>query len=110
SRTQTLMSDISSAAIVSATGAHWEEKERDWWNMNTDTRSTAVVLDALVTLDPQNNLIPNVVRWLMVARKAQAWETTQETAWSLISLSDWMAVSGELNANYDYSVTLNGSS
>ncbi|MEP7357165.1 MAG: alpha-2-macroglobulin family protein, partial [Anaerolineales bacterium] len=108
SHTQTLLSDIGSAAIVSATGAHWEEKERDWWNMNTDTRSTAVVLEALVTLDPQNNLIPNVVRWLMVARKAQAWETTQETAWALIGLSDWMAASGELNASYDYSVTLNG--
>jgi uncharacterized protein YfaS (alpha-2-macroglobulin family) len=110
SRTKTLLSDISSAAIVSATGAHWEEQERDWWNMNTDTRSTAVILEALVTLDPQNDLIPNVVRWLMVARQAQAWETTQETAWALISLSDWMAASGELKANYDYSVTLNGNS
>jgi len=49
-----------------------------------------------------------VVRWLMVARKAEAWETTQETAWALIGLTDWMVVSGELKANYQYNVSLNG--
>jgi uncharacterized protein YfaS (alpha-2-macroglobulin family) len=108
SRPKTILSDVNNAAIVSATGAHWEEQQSDWWNMNTDTRSTAIVLDTLVALDPGNNLIPNVVRWLMVARKATAWETTQETAWALIGLTDWMAASGELKGNYDYSVNLNG--
>jgi uncharacterized protein YfaS (alpha-2-macroglobulin family) len=107
-RTKALLSDFNNAAIVSATGAHWEEQSADWRNMNTDTRSTAVVLEALVKLDPVNAMIPNVVRWLMVARKAKAWETTQETAWALISLTDWMVASGELKASYDYSVALNG--
>lgn len=107
-RTQTLLSDINNAAILSASGAHWEEAAADTWNMNTDTRSTAVVLDALVRLDPRNDLIPNVVRWLMVARRAETWETTQETVWALIGLTDWMAISGELEGAYDYSVSLNG--
>ena len=107
-RVQTILSDINNAAIVSATGAHWEESYQDWWNMNTDTRSTAIVLEALVTLDPGNSLIPNVVRWLMVARQAQAWSTTQETTWSLIGLTDWMVTSNELKGQYDFSVALNG--
>ena len=38
----TLLSDINNAAILSATGVHWEEDHRDWWAMNTDTRSTAI--------------------------------------------------------------------
>ncbi len=101
---QTLLSDVVNNAILSATGAHWEEAGYDWWAMNTDTRSTAVILDALALLDPQNPLVPNVVRWLMVARKEGIWETTQETAWALISLTDWMVVSHELSANYDYAV------
>jgi uncharacterized protein YfaS (alpha-2-macroglobulin family) len=75
--------------------------------MNTDTRSTAIILDALARLDPDNALIPNVVRWLMVARQEGIWETTQETAWALIALTDWMVETGELEANYDYSVSLN---
>ena len=31
----------------------------------------------------------------MVARKFGYWETTQETAWSLIALTDWMVATGE---------------
>ncbi|MCQ3980104.1 MAG: hypothetical protein DPW09_42345 [Anaerolineae bacterium] len=104
---QTLLSDINNAAILSATGAHWEEDQYDWWAMNTDTRSTAIILDALAKLDPDNAMIPNVVRWLMIARKDGIWETTQETAWALIALTDWMVETGELEADYDYSISLN---
>jgi uncharacterized protein YfaS (alpha-2-macroglobulin family) len=104
---KTLLSDINNAAILSATGAHWEEANYDWWAMNTDTRSTAIILDTLARLDPDNALIPNVVRWLMVARREGIWETTQETAWALIALTDWMVETGELAAAYDYSVYLN---
>ncbi|MGD1993541.1 MAG: Ig-like domain-containing protein [Anaerolineae bacterium] len=104
---RTLLSDIQNDAILSATGAHWEEQNYDYWAMNTDTRSTAVILDTLAKLDPRNDMIPNVVRWLMVARQDGIWETTQETAWALIALTDWMAVTGELQAEYDYGVQLN---
>jgi uncharacterized protein YfaS (alpha-2-macroglobulin family) len=103
----TLLSDLNNAAILSATGVHWEETQHDWWAMNTDTRSTAIILDTLTRLDPDNELIPNVVRWLMVARQDGIWETTQETAWALIALTDWMVETGELDADYDYSVILN---
>ena len=52
--------------------------------------------------------MPNVVRWLMVARRAGHWETTQETAWALIALTDYMVATGELEADYSYSLALNG--
>jgi uncharacterized protein YfaS (alpha-2-macroglobulin family) len=110
SRIDTLLSDLNNAAILSATGAHWEEANYDYWAMNTDTRSTAVILDALARLDPDNALNPQVVRWLMVARRDGIWETTQETAWALIALTDWMVVTGELQGRYDYNVWLNDES
>ena len=103
-----LLSDLYNNAIISATGVHWEEADYDWWAMNTDTRSTAVILDALVRLDPKQPLLPNVVRWLMVARTGGIWETTQETAWALIALTDWMDTTGELAGSYVYSATLGG--
>ncbi|NLE43075.1 MAG: hypothetical protein GX620_00005, partial [Chloroflexi bacterium] len=106
-RVDTLLSDIASAAIVSATGAHWEESQPDYYAMNTDTRSTAVVLAALSRLDPENALTPNIVRWLMAARQDGAWETTQETAWAIIGLTDWMAATGELEGAYDWRVQVN---
>lgn len=109
-RVKTLVADLNAAAIVSATGAHWEEGSADPWNMNTDTRSTAIILDALTKLegDAGTPLQANAVRWLMTARKADRWETTQENAWAIISLTDWMAKTGELKGNYNWSVALNG--
>ena len=108
SRIDTLLSDLYNAAILTATGVHWEEPDYDWWAMNTDTRSTAIILEALTHLDSANPLVANVVRWLMVARRNGIWETTQETAWALVALTDWMVSTGELDAAYDYVVLLNG--
>jgi len=105
---KTLLSDLNNAAIASATGVHWQESERDWWNWNTDTRSTAIILDALAQLDSDNDLAPNAVRWLMSVRNDGRWETTQETAWSLIALTDWLVASQELQGSYGWGVELNG--
>lgn len=103
-----LKSEVTAAAIQSATGAHWEEKKPDYWTMNTNTRSTAIAIMALARTDPKNETLANAVRWLMVARKEGHWETTQETAWSVLGLTEFMVETGELNANYTYQVTVNG--
>jgi uncharacterized protein YfaS (alpha-2-macroglobulin family) len=107
-RINNILSDLNNAAVASATGVHWEEDNLDYWNWNTDTRSTAIILDTFALIDPDNALNPNVVRWLMVARSGGHWETTQETAWSLIALTDWMTATGELDTDYDFDVALNG--
>ncbi len=109
SQIETLLGDITSQAIVSATGAHWEEAQVDYYAMNTDTRSTAIIIAALSRIQPDNPILPNAVRWLMSIRENGGhWETTQETAWAIIGLTDWMMATGELEGNYRWSVTLNG--
>jgi uncharacterized protein YfaS (alpha-2-macroglobulin family) len=107
-RTQTLLDNLYGAAQLSATGAAWHEANTDWWTLNTDTRTTSMVLAAFVRLDPSEPLLPLVVRWLMSAREAGHWATTQENAWAIIALTDWMATTGELEGNYDWTVQLNG--
>jgi uncharacterized protein YfaS (alpha-2-macroglobulin family) len=107
-RAMELINDLNNGLVVSATGAHWEESYQDWWNWNTDTRTTALGLMAMTQIDPENQMIPNVVRWLMVARKADHWETTQETAWAVMALTEWMVVTGELHPDYTFAVSLNG--
>ena len=59
-------------------------------------------------IQPDNPLIPNVVRWLMAVRQDGRWESTQETAWAVMALTDYMVVSGELEADYSYKVLMNG--
>ncbi|MCB0104430.1 MAG: hypothetical protein KDE53_00920, partial [Caldilineaceae bacterium] len=105
---QTLLDSLYAAAQLSATGASWHEENTDWWTLNTDTRTTSMVLAAFVRLDPDEPLLPMVVRWLMSAREAGHWATTQENAWAVIALTDWMVASGELAGNYDWRVLLNG--
>jgi uncharacterized protein YfaS (alpha-2-macroglobulin family) len=107
-RVETLLSDLSGSAIVSATGTHWEEGKPDYWNMNTDIRTTAIVLWAMSRLKPQSELLPNIVRWLMAVRKDGYWETTQGTAWSLLSLVEYMRASGELEGDFSWDLYLNG--
>ncbi len=108
SRVNTLLSDLNGAAIYSATGTHWEEAQPDYWNMNTDIRTTATVLWAMARHNPQSDLLPNIVRWLMNARKEGHWSTTQSTAWSLMALVAYMRATGELRGDFSYTVTLNG--
>lgn len=108
SRADTLLSDLANAANLSATGAYWAESERDYWNWNTDTRTTALALEAFLKIQPDSDLIPNIVRYLVTERRADAWETTQETAWAVMSLTDYMVATGDLQPNYGYTVTLNG--
>ena len=115
-RTQALLDDLLGDAVTSATGFHWEEAEPDYWNMNTDIRTTAIVIWALSRLEPgpglnearMNEVLPGAVRWLMAMRQEGYWQTTQATAWSLLGLVEYMRASGELHGDYGYRVYLNG--
>jgi len=110
-RVNVLLDGLFASAQLSATGASWHEAMTDYQNMNTDTRTTSIVLAAFVRIEPDQPLLADVVRWLMSARRAGRWETTQENAWAIMALSEWMtqgtAGRGELEADYDWSVTLN---
>jgi uncharacterized protein YfaS (alpha-2-macroglobulin family) len=80
----------------------------DYYAMNTDIRSTAIVIAALARIQPDNPVLPQAVRWLMSVRQSGGhWTTTQENAWAIIGLTDWLVVSGELQADYDWRVSLN---
>ncbi len=109
-RVKTLMSDLTSAAVLSASGAHWEETETDYWNWNTDLRSTAIVLDAFVRINPEAAHTTEAVRWLMAHRRSDGWGSTQETAWTLLALTDWLTYSKEFESSYSYAVGVNGES
>jgi hypothetical protein len=106
-RMPTLADKLGDTPIMTPTGPLWHDRTLDNPTMSSDVRTTAVVLDALLQITPDQPQLPNVVRWLMTVREDGRWQTTQENAWSIISLTDWMVHTGELDASYDWSVTLN---
>ncbi len=104
-RVTTLLESLRADAEITANGAHWESMTAEYWI--TWTRATSIVLDALARLAPEDPLLPQAIRWLMIARKADRWETTQETTWAVIALTDAMVATGELQADYAWGVALN---
>jgi uncharacterized protein YfaS (alpha-2-macroglobulin family) len=107
-RVKALLADLTSGAVAGATGVMWQEKENDPALFGNNTRSTAIVLNALARLDPQSAISTNVVRWLMVARQGDTWETNQEIAWAVTGLAAWQTAVGEKDADYTWRVALNG--
>ena len=102
-----LLADLNDEVIMSATGAHWEDAEQDFFNLSSDIRGTAMIIQALAQLQPDSPLLPPAVRWLMVARTAETWSTLHTTAWSVSALSNWMVASGELEPDYAYELLVN---
>ncbi|MBX0331152.1 alpha-2-macroglobulin, partial [Oscillochloris sp. ZM17-4] len=105
-RVTALADGITAAAIMRTTDAHWEEARADYWTMGSDTRTTALALQALLRAEPDSILAPNAVRYLMGLRDRGHWASTQETAVTLLALSEYIAQSGELKADYSYRVAL----
>jgi len=106
-RVANLRSELVSAAVLSAAGAQWQEDEVDYWNWGSDTRTTAIVLSALLRSDPASPLLANAARWLINHRMDGRWASTQETAWTLMALAEWIRASGDFEADYAYALGLN---
>jgi uncharacterized protein YfaS (alpha-2-macroglobulin family) len=51
--------------------------------------------------------VSKIVRWLMAQRAPDGWGTTQETAYAVVALTDYLRASGELNSGATYRVYVN---
>jgi uncharacterized protein YfaS (alpha-2-macroglobulin family) len=76
--------------------------------MASTTRTTALVLSALIRIRPGHELEPGIVRWLMSQRQPTGWGTTNETSYAILGLTDHLLASTEETADTTYRVGLNG--
>jgi alpha-2-macroglobulin len=107
-----LLTNLAGAAKQTSLTIHWEEtgapSPERYWDMETDARTTALVLQGLIARDGADPLLPRAVRWLMEQRRAGHWLSTQETATVLTALASYMTASGELGGSGRWTATLNG--
>jgi uncharacterized protein YfaS (alpha-2-macroglobulin family) len=75
--------------------------------MSSSTRSTALALAAIVRIRPDDPTVMQTVRWLMSRRAPDGWGTTQETAYAVVALTDYLRASRELNSGSTYRVYIN---
>lgn len=109
-KADTILKAILNRTLVDSRGTHFEEADTNYWSvvMNTTQRTTAIVLQAMVRIDPDNALISNVTRYMLAVRRNGHWDTTQSTVHSLLAFHDYLQATGELNANFQGGVEVNG--
>jgi hypothetical protein len=56
--------------------------------LDSDTRTTAMLLRALVAVDPAHPLVPRLAHGLLESRRGGRFRTTHDAAWALLALDD----------------------
>jgi hypothetical protein len=82
---------LANAMLPEGGTAHVEELSDPYllWFWNSNVRTTAIALGAMVRSNADPALEPRVVRWLMKVREKGRWGNTQENAWAMESLVDY---------------------
>ena len=70
--------------------------------------ATSFALRALLTIDPKNKLVEPVTNWLVKNRRGAQWSNTRDTAIVVLTLNDYLRVSGEVQPAMSYQLVVNG--
>jgi alpha-2-macroglobulin len=102
-----LLNDLASSVMPSANGNFWEDEETGGYGY-VATRTTSLVLQAIVAVDPSHPLIEETTRWITVARGTRSWEESFNRAQGIVALSNFAASTGELGGNFSFAVKADG--
>ncbi len=87
---------------------YWEASSGEWYWADNRVETTAYALLAMLAVDPDNPLAPQVVRWLSEARLGNAWNSTKDTAIAIMALTEYMKLRDEISPNITATAVLNG--
>ncbi|MCC5806029.1 MAG: hypothetical protein JJU00_06835 [Opitutales bacterium] len=88
--------------------AHWG-RSREWWNWwRSPVEATSFALQAMLVVDPANELVVPAMNWLTRNRTAARWDHTRDTAVAVLALTDYLRLSGELESDLDVEIRVNG--
>ncbi len=88
--------------------AHWGNDGIYYRWSDGGVEATAWALRALLAIDPNNKLIEPTTNWLIKNRRGAQWSNTRDTAMVILTLNDYLRASGELNAETEYELQVNG--
>jgi uncharacterized protein YfaS (alpha-2-macroglobulin family) len=105
-----LLGDLEAHLRVTPAGATVVEALGDAYApiLDSDGRTTAMALRALVALDPAHPLAGRIAKGLVALRKGGKWQSTQEAAWALVALDAYRKVQEKDAPDFDAAVFLGG--
>ncbi len=68
---------------------------------DSEARTTAIVLKALLAADPKHALGARLAMGLLAEREGGKWRTTQESAWALLALADYRELQEAVVPDFD---------
>jgi uncharacterized protein YfaS (alpha-2-macroglobulin family) len=77
--------------------------------MASTVRATAMVLAALMEIQGNSDLADSTANYLIEHRTGHGWGTTNETSFTILALTDYLAGQQEFSGVSNYVVNLNGS-
>jgi hypothetical protein len=78
-----------------------------WWN--SDIETNAWCLRALVRLEPESEVAPRLVKWLLENRRnGYYWRSTRDTTLCVAAMSEFVVASGEGRPDYELTLSLDG--
>jgi uncharacterized protein YfaS (alpha-2-macroglobulin family) len=105
---KTLIQEFINKIKVTAAQAHFEE-ETDLglsWIYSSNTRTTAIILQALLEVGEDHPLLPAAARWLVDKRKAGRWNSTQENFFVFYALNDFYGAREKTRPDFKVEISL----
>ena len=108
-----VLDSLGQYATIANGRVYWRQSSTDGTyhqkTMSSTLRTTALVLDAYVAIEPNSNLIPGMVTYLLSQRQGQnGWGTTNETSFTILALTDFLIHQQQLTGQVSFQVSLNG--
>jgi len=87
------------------TGVYWTPEEYSWVWYSDTIEKHAFFLRTLLTLRPDDEKIPGMVRWLLFNRQGNKWKSTKASVAAIFSIIEFMEKTGSFDQGNDYRVS-----
>ena len=103
-----LLQDLLNKIKVSPTEAHFEEEQgrTDPWIYSSNLRTTAVILQSMISIGSNNPYISQIAQWLVDRRKSGKWASTQENFYVFYALNEYYKKYEAVHPNFKLDVSL----
>ncbi|WP_372370343.1 alpha-2-macroglobulin [Candidatus Uabimicrobium sp. HlEnr_7] len=103
-----LLKMLEKNAKVQGGHCHFTGKTVRYGWTDNPIETTAYCLKAIVAMDPNHSLIPQILKWLEIKKQGKRYQSTKDTAAVVFAFCDYLMHSDELNPNYTGEVIING--
>jgi uncharacterized protein YfaS (alpha-2-macroglobulin family) len=109
-----ILNQLQKSVVQKGDLAYWPQSTVDGEygrkTMSSTIRTTAMALSAFIEIQGPGPLTDSIASFLMQNRTGHGWGTTNETSFTILALTDYLAEKQEYSGTSDFTVEINGNS